>query len=138
MLEVKGDENPKTLEDIAKYIATKLRQGLAREMRASDVKYSVFRDIVEIIAGEYFDEIKAEDGVDYNNILGQIDDENVNWTIGKISTEKYDVFFMPQNCQGEHCIAGLRTVIRLRKSLDEITFWDLNDLVNVIKAVYML
>jgi len=136
----KENENPKSLEDIAKYITEKLRIELAKEMRANDVKYSIYMDTIEIVAGGYFDSIEdeAEDEEDYENLLNQINDENMNNVRGKISTEKFEVFFMPQPCQGEHCITGLRTVIRLNASLNDIMYWEIDNLVLLIKAVYLL
>ena len=136
----KANENPKSLEEIAEYITEKLRIELAKEMRANDVKYSIFNDVIEIVAGGYFDSIEdeAEDEEDYENLLNQINDENMNNVRGKISTEKFEVFFMPQPCQGEHCITGLRAVIRLNASLNDIMYWEIDNLVLLIKAVYLL
>ena len=136
----KENENPKSLEDIAKYITEKLRIELEKEMRANDVKYSIFNDVIEIVAGGYFDSIEdeAEDEEDYENLLNQINDENMNNVRGKISTEKFEVFFMPQPCQGEHCITGLRVVISLNADLNDIMYWEIDNLVLLIKAVYLL
>jgi len=136
----KANENPKSLEDIAKYITEKLRIELEKEMRANDVKYSIFNDVIEIVAGGYFDSIEdeAEDEEDYENLLNQINDENMNNVRGKISTEKFEVFFMPQPCQGEHCITGLRVVISLNADLNDIMYWEIDNLVLLIKAVYLL
>jgi hypothetical protein len=135
-----GSGNPRTLDDVAKYITEKLRKELAREHHFSDVKYSVFKDNIEIITGAYFGNIESEAGdeEDYLNLLEQINDENMNETRGKITTDKFSVYFMPQNCQGEHCICGLRAVIKMRKDLSEVLYWELDNLVKLIKAVYLL
>jgi hypothetical protein len=137
---VEGGRNPRTLEEIAKYVAEKLKEELAKERHFSDVKYSVFKDNIEIVAGAYFGNIEYEAGdeEDYDNLLEQINDENMNEVRGKITTEKFTVYFMPQNCQGESCIAGIRVVIKIKKGLDDVLYWDLDNVVNLIKAVYLL
>jgi Ser-tRNA(Ala) deacylase AlaX len=137
---VNANDNPKSLEGIAKYIAEKLRIELGKEMRANDVKYSVFNHVIEIVAGghQVGIEEEAEDDEDYENLLEQINDENMNNVRGKISTEKFTVFFMPQPCQGEHCIVGLRAVITLNADVNYIMYWEIDNLVLLIKAVYLL
>jgi sulfatase maturation enzyme AslB (radical SAM superfamily) len=139
-ISVNPNDSPKSLEEIAEYITEKLSLELEKEMRANDVKYSVFGDVIEIVAGGYQEGIEeeAEDDEDYINLLNQINDENMNNVKGKISNEKFTVFFMPQPCEGESCIVGLRAVIRLNVGLDEVMYWEIDNLVGLIKAVYLL
>jgi len=139
-IKVYGAENPKSLEDIARYIATKLVDNLAKEHHYVSAKASVFKDNIEILAGFYINSVEehAEFDEEYTEALERINREDTINVRGELTTEKFNVLFMPKPCEGEHCIVGLRIVIRLNKSLNEITYWDVENIANLIKDVCLL
>jgi len=118
------------IKEIAEYLTEKLREQIR-----TDLKHSIFYDEIELQIGMFIGEIGGEDE-EYLKRLKEIN-MNVKNVRGKISTEGFTVYFSPAYCHGDHCIAGLRVVIDIKKP-DVFSERDAEFIVNLIKTLKML
>jgi hypothetical protein len=113
---------------------------LAREHHRVSSKASVLKDnVVEILVGFYINSIEEKAELEeYMKLLEKINRKIAKNIRGEIETEKFKVSLMPQPCQGDHCVAGLRAVIKLNKGLNKIEYWDLDNVASLIKDAWLL
>jgi len=134
------NESPKSLEEIAKYIAKKLDEELDKIKEYRHTNGSVIENLAEIWVGFYKDSM--DDGREFDesieDFLKRINEEDMKNIRGEINTDEFSIYFTPKICEGIHCMVGMRAVIKFNKSLSEVTYQKLDKLVNLIKDVYLL
>ncbi|MCI4409494.1 MAG: hypothetical protein JHC26_10420 [Thermofilum sp.] len=139
-IKVNGDEKPRTIEEVARYIAKRLDEELDKIKEYRNTNGSVVGNLAEIWVGFYFDSMDEKRDLDESveDFLKRINEEDMKEIRGEINTEWFSVYFTPKICEGIHCFVGMRAVIKFNKSIDEITYKELDRIVNVIKDVYLL